>query len=97
MQGYIVGWNGMKTKVIAQSPKNAAHRLLLETLHPSRFASKFIVVYEQETEDAEVTAHVFNIADRKCAACGCTEQKACPGGCEWVDWDLCTACNAKAA
>ena len=94
MQGYIVAWNGMKTQVIAQSPKNAAHLMLLGTPYPS---SGSVTVYEQETEDAAVTCHLFNIADRKCAACGCTEQKACPGGCEWADWDLCTACNAKAA
>ena len=94
MQGYIASWNGMKMKVLAQSPKNAAHLMLLDTPAPH---SGFVIVYEQETEDAGVTARVFNIADRKCAGCGCTEQKACSGGCEWVDWDLCTACNAKAA
>ena len=28
----------------------------------------------------------------KCRKCGCTEEKACPGGCTWVEPDLCSAC-----
>jgi hypothetical protein len=34
---------------------------------------------------------------RICIECGCTEDRACPGGCAWVspDLDLCTACAAK--
>lgn len=31
---------------------------------------------------------------RKCEKCGCVEERACNGGCAWVDAqrDLCTAC-----
>ena len=29
-----------------------------------------------------------------CRVCGCTEDRACPGGCEWVEADLCSACGA---
>jgi hypothetical protein len=28
----------------------------------------------------------------KCRACGCTEAKACPGGCYWFEPDLCSRC-----
>jgi len=28
----------------------------------------------------------------KCRACGCTEAKACPGGCYWFEPDLCSKC-----
>lgn len=30
----------------------------------------------------------------RCAACGCTDTKACPGGCSWVDraHHVCSAC-----
>jgi len=30
----------------------------------------------------------------RCIACGCTEQRACPGGCSWVSLDppKCSAC-----
>lgn len=27
-----------------------------------------------------------------CRICGCTETQACPGGCYWVEPDLCSAC-----
>ena len=29
---------------------------------------------------------------RKCRVCGCTDAEACPGGCTWVDQDLCSQC-----
>lgn len=30
--------------------------------------------------------------ERSCRICGCTQLRACPGGCYWVDDDLCSAC-----
>jgi len=32
---------------------------------------------------------------RKCRVCGCTDNRACPGGCYWVEEDLCSACAGK--
>ena len=32
---------------------------------------------------------------QKCKVCGCTEDKACKGGCEWVRFDLCSGCLEK--
>lgn len=34
--------------------------------------------------------------NRKCRVCGCTEDRACPGGCSWVEKDLCSACAPAA-
>jgi hypothetical protein len=34
-----------------------------------------------------------NIFARSCRSCGCTDAFACPGGCSWVDQDLCSACD----
>jgi hypothetical protein len=31
-------------------------------------------------------------AKRRCRVCGCVDNHACPGGCWWVDKDLCSAC-----
>ncbi len=31
--------------------------------------------------------------DWKCRVCGCTEAKACTGGCHWVSENLCSACE----
>jgi hypothetical protein len=30
---------------------------------------------------------------RACRKCGCTDARACPGGCWWVEYDLCSACD----
>lgn len=30
---------------------------------------------------------------RSCSVCGCTDDRACPGGCAWVADDLCSACE----
>lgn len=27
-----------------------------------------------------------------CRVCGCTDDRACPGGCYWVEPDLCSRC-----
>lgn len=32
---------------------------------------------------------------RKCRVCGCDDFHACPGGCSWVEDDLCSACVGK--
>lgn len=29
---------------------------------------------------------------RRCRICGCTDDRACPGGCYWVEEDLCSKC-----
>lgn len=34
---------------------------------------------------------------RKCRVCGCSDFHACPGGCFWVEPDLCSACQVKEA
>jgi hypothetical protein len=31
---------------------------------------------------------------QQCRECGCTNLSACPGGCWWVDDDLCSSCQA---
>lgn len=29
-----------------------------------------------------------------CRICGCTYMRPCPGGCGWVEGDLCSICSA---
>jgi len=31
----------------------------------------------------------------KCEICGCTERKACEGGCWWISKTLCSTCYKK--
>lgn len=37
----------------------------------------------------------FDRNPRRCRRCGCTDVAACPGGCSWVDQDLCSACPVQ--
>ncbi|HXA68858.1 MAG TPA: hypothetical protein VNW24_00310 [Stellaceae bacterium] len=34
---------------------------------------------------------------RTCRVCGCTDDRACPGGCSWIESTLCSACVASQA
>ncbi len=34
----------------------------------------------------------MQIEERKCRVCGCTQNNACPGGCYWIERDLCSNC-----
>ncbi len=35
------------------------------------------------------------VADRRCRICGCSDGRACAGGCWWVEPDLCSACGVR--
>lgn len=39
---------------------------------------------------------VESVQGTKCRVCGCTEEKACPDGCYWVEPDLCSQCAPAA-
>lgn len=32
-------------------------------------------------------------AERACSKCGCTDRRACQGGCFWIGPNLCSACG----
>lgn len=32
-----------------------------------------------------------------CRGCGCTDERACPGGCAWTEADLCSTCAEAGA
>jgi PRTRC genetic system protein A len=59
-------------------------RVHLEPMWASRLCLLGIFV-GPETEGAEV---------QRCRICGCTDERACPGGCEWIEPDLCSRCEA---
>ena len=45
---------------------------------------------------APSSAAAFGWFTRRCRVCGCTQMRACPGGCWWVDMDLCSRCAPRA-
>ena len=44
---------------------------------------------------AEIYEQVLGDADERCRYCGCTQQRACPGSCSWLDSNH-TVCSAPA-
>lgn len=40
--------------------------------------------------------YVYRPVPRACRVCGCTPERACPGGCWWAEFDLCTTCAEPA-
>lgn len=54
-----------------------------------------------DAEDLEILEELAyvdgmdGLPERKCRVCGCTDIAACPGGCYWVEEDLCSACVGK--
>lgn len=41
-----------------------------------------------------IAAHRQKGYERSCRICGCTQHISCPGGCYWVEYDLCSRCAA---
>jgi hypothetical protein len=36
-----------------------------------------------------------DLSRSKCKYCGCTDDRACPGGCRWVKPNVCSSCFKK--
>ena len=54
------------------------------------------------TEASVLADHVRALATRRgvvtaCRVCGCTDDRACDGGCSWAEADLCSRCAPAAA
>lgn len=46
--------------------------------------------------DLRITRPEVAVERSVCSGCGCTEEKACEGGCSWIALDLCSQCvNAR--
>lgn len=51
-------------------------------------------VYMPLMDDAPARREYARLSGaRACRSCGCTDQWACEGGCEWIDADLCSTCD----
>jgi hypothetical protein len=37
------------------------------------------------------------VGERRCRVCGCKDDRACLGGCSWVEDDLCSTCEEAIA
>ena len=69
-------------------PGNAL--LLITAARVSGLISYFCQVLLQASIDA-------GPIEQRCRVCGCTNSRACPSGCEWVEFDLCSNCIGKSS
>jgi len=48
--------------------------------------------YELTTEEVARQARIDSGIENACAACGCSDTRACEGGCVWATETLCSRC-----
>jgi hypothetical protein len=70
----------------ADSPKAVVAELLLELGRLNKDLKADSTVF------INLTPIVVRFEERMCKKCGCTQQRACEGGCTWVQDDLCSRC-----
>lgn len=51
------------------------------------------IEYDVDQAPDAVADVEYEYKARMCRVCGCTDQDGCPGGCWWVEADLCSACQ----
>ena len=56
---------------------------------------KGLGVIRQEPQRACDWWPIRFVQAKQCRVCGCSEYNACPGGCYWVEEDLCSQCVGK--
>jgi hypothetical protein len=80
-----IGW--IKHHVHASGPQCLILRRPRRLLTP--------IAYRGQQGLFEVPDEILAQADwePQCRVCGCTELDACPGGCSWVEEDLCSRCG----
>jgi hypothetical protein len=72
-----------KARAVAEAADTVAGGILIAPLGELAAASSDVVL-----EHALVGA----LDARRCRVCDCTDDRACEGGCSWVEADLCSAC-----
>lgn len=86
---------GVCWRLLAGAP--AEHRAELEARAQAYFDARLT---GPDHGDMVAGDLVFPFADElldgpnewRCRKCGCTQERACPGGCHWVTSDLCSSC-----
>ena len=61
---------------------------------PSEETQEFVVATAERMFDTDGCSLVIDQA-MACRTCGCTDDRACAGGCSWVEADLCSSCAPR--
>lgn len=60
---------------------------------------RLLLAVAEESDFEDLVADLWDngvpLEEPTCRVCGCTEDNACPGGCYWVEPDLCSQCVGK--
>jgi hypothetical protein len=62
---------------------------------PSQGELRGLLATADSFDDLPVVVDIQTRKGTACRGCGCTTDRACPGGCRWVQPDLCSACAAR--
>jgi len=64
-------------------------------LHAGRVANQQGLFLQVLLQLAYEIKSETELLTQQCRVCGCTNERACPGGCHWVEFDLCSQCAEK--
>lgn len=70
---------------------------LVNELEPDANGIKHVGAYWLAWAQGYLTGSEVLAVDQPCVVCGCTDERACPGGCSWVVSGLCTSCRKPTA
>ncbi len=73
----------------------AALEELAESIKQVGILEPLVVVWAEKPTPVDERAETVDEDEQKCRVCGCTDDMACPGGCYWVEPDLCSRCAEK--
>ena len=90
--GFTGGGNGTHQVYIAGQPH---HRLKDKAIvdHLVELVEAKAAEIARDTDAAARREYARLSGARSCRTCGCTDQWACEGGCEWINADLCSTCD----
>lgn len=80
-------------------PDLPPNKIILSFRDPA--AREALTLYANLTPDLELAKDILEALtvpvwpEPKCRVCGCTQYTPCPGGCSWIEHDLCSACEGK--
>lgn len=77
---------------LKRMPKNEKNKMMAAMIKDVLTARQWVTTMAsgQSKSENPVTNEI-----RKCKICGCTDDVACPGGCRWIEIDLCSKCAEK--
>ena len=68
-----------------------AHQRVIKKILETVFGCRLVLIEEEDEEEPWFYPWPRD-GTKACRVCGCTNDRSCPGGCYWVEPDLCSRC-----